>query len=37
MYAVGLLEYALEISPYNFDINVAILKIYDVIGLSFNF
>ena len=34
---MGLLEYALEISPYNFDINVALVKIYDRIGASFHF
>jgi hypothetical protein len=34
---MGLLEYALEISPYNFDINIALLKIYDMLGSSFHF
>jgi len=29
LFRIGLLEAALEKSPYNFDISVALLKIYD--------
>ena len=37
LFRMGLLEYALERSPYNFDISVALLKIYDEHGLSTSF
>lgn len=37
MFRMGLLESALERSPYNFDISVALLKIYDEHGLSTSF
>lgn len=37
IYRIGLLEYALEKSPYNFDISLALLKIYDKHGLSASF
>ena len=29
IYRIGLLEYSLEKSPYNFDIQLALAKIYD--------
>ncbi len=32
LYRVGLLEYALELSPYNFDIQLQLMKIYDMLG-----
>lgn len=37
LYRIGLLEYALEKSPYNFDINLQLVKIYDRYGLSPSF
>lgn len=37
LYRIGLLEYAFEKSPYNFDIALALLKIYDGFGLSTSF
>ncbi|CDW74130.1 UNKNOWN [Stylonychia lemnae] len=37
LYRIAILEYALEISPYNFDISLALLKIYDTYGLSTSF
>lgn len=29
LYRLGLLEYALDISPYNFDIQMQLVKLYD--------
>lgn len=37
LYRIGLLEYALGISPYNFDIQMQLVKLYDQLGLSFSF
>lgn len=37
IYRLALLEYAFEKSPYNFDIALALLKIYDNKGLSTSF
>jgi len=37
IYRVGLLEYALEKSIYNFDIQIQLLKIYDEFGLTPSF
>eukprot|EP00347_Sterkiella_histriomuscorum_P023059 403336110 len=37
LYRITLLEFALEKSPYNFDIALALLKIYDKQGLSTSF
>ena len=37
VYCIGLLEYALRISPYNFDIQMALVRIYDRMGLSTSF
>lgn len=34
LYRMGILEYALSISPYNFDIQMQLLKLYDSLGLS---
>jgi hypothetical protein len=36
-YRIGLMEYALEKSPYNFDIQVQLVKLYDQLGLSPSF
>ncbi len=37
LYRIGLMEYAMERSPYNFDIQIQLLKIYDSLGLSASF
>ena len=37
IYRIGLLEYALLLSPYNFDIQMSLVKIYDAQGLTVNF
>ena len=37
LYCIGLLEYALRISPYNFDIQMALVRIYDRMGLTTSF
>lgn len=34
---IGVLEYALNLSPYNFDIQLALVRIYDSHGLSLQF
>jgi hypothetical protein len=36
-YRIGLMEFALEKSPYNFDIQVQLVKLYDQLGLSPSF
>lgn len=36
-YRIGIMEYALEKSPYNFDIQVQLVKLYDQLGLSPSF
>ena len=37
MYRIGLLEYASGKSPYNFDIQLQLLKLFDQLGLSASF
>ena len=37
LYRIGLLEYALTLSPDNFDIQLALVHIYDTHGLSISF
>ena len=37
MYRIGLLEYAIGKSPYNFDIQLQLLKLFDQLGLSASF
>ena len=37
LYRIGILELALEKSPYNFDIQLQLVKIYDMIGASPSF
>lgn len=37
LYRIGLLQHALDLSPYNFDIALALLRIYDRKGLSTSF
>lgn len=37
LYRITLLEHALELSPYNFDIQMQLVKIYDSLGLSISF
>jgi N-acetyltransferase B complex (NatB) non catalytic subunit len=37
MYRIALLEFALELSPYNFDIQLALTQIYDQHGFSVSF
>jgi N-acetyltransferase B complex (NatB) non catalytic subunit len=37
VYRIGLMEYAMERSPYNFDISLQLLKLYDRLGLSPSF
>jgi len=37
LYRMSLLEHALDQSPYNFDIQMALVKIYDHYGLSISF
>jgi len=37
LYRIGLMEYALERSPYNFDIQLQLVKLYDQLGLSPSF
>ncbi len=36
-YRIGIMEFALEKSPYNFDIQVQLVKLYDQLGLSPSF
>ena len=35
LFRIGVLEHALSLSPYNFDISMALLRIADSHGLSF--
>ena len=37
LFRIGILEYALSLSPDNFDIQMALLKIYDSLGISLLF
>ena len=37
LFRIGLLEYALSLSPDNFDIQMSLLKIYDSLGISLLF
>ena len=37
LYRIGLMEFALEKSPYNFDIQLQLLKLYDSLGISPSF
>jgi hypothetical protein len=37
LYRISILEYALEKSPYNFDIQLQLLILYDQLGLSPSF
>lgn len=37
LYRMALLEYALELSPYNFDIQLQLVLLYDKLGLSVSF
>ena len=37
IYRIGLMEFALERSPYNFDIQMRLLKVYDALHLSPSF
>jgi len=37
MYRIGLMEFAMERSPYNFDIQLRLLKLYDALHLSPSF
>ena len=37
IYRLALMEYAMELSPYNFDIQLALTLLYDKVGLSISF
>ena len=37
LYLVSLNEHALHLSPYNFDINMHTLKLYDKLGMSVSY
>ena len=37
IYRIALMEYAMELSPYNFDIQLALSLLYDKVGLSVSF
>ena len=37
IYRIALMEYAIELSPYNFDIQLALSLLYDKVGLSVSF
>lgn len=37
LYRLGMMEYSMEQSPYNFDIQLALLQLYDKRGLSISF
>ena len=37
LYLASLNEYALQLSPYNFDINMNQIKLYDKLGMSISY